>query len=128
MPVGKIPPLAATPAPVRVIAPLSVSPGTPAPPRTDHYTVESHECLAEDTWEKLAKTKYGNESAAAALKEFNRGYFRASDRLHREGTMAPGEKVFIPPVAILERYGYLPAPVIKPVPETSGTPLPPVKP
>jgi hypothetical protein len=92
-------------------------------PRVDRYTVESHDCVAEDTWEKLAKEKYGHENAAPALREFNRNYFRATDRLRKEGTMAPGEKVFIPPVSVLERHGYLvapPAPMATPSAPTSG--------
>jgi hypothetical protein len=77
----------------------------PPAPRADRYDVELHTCQAGDTWEKLSREKYGNEDAAAALREFNRNNERAEGLIRSEGTMAPGLKVYIPPLRILKGYG-----------------------
>jgi hypothetical protein len=64
--------------------------------------VEWHTAVAEDTWEKLARDKYSDERAAVALREYNRSHPRASDQMRTEGRLAPGERVAIPDLRVLE--------------------------
>jgi hypothetical protein len=89
------------------MSPLAV---TAASPRTEHYIVEKHACIAEDTWDSIAEFFYPRAQAGQALRAYNRQHPRASDRLHAEGTIVPGETVFIPSLAVLERHGYQPIP------------------
>jgi hypothetical protein len=74
-------------------------------PRTERYLVETHACKAGDSWEALSKEKYGDATAAAALREFNQNYPRADGLIRAKGEIAPGEKVYIPPLKVLERHG-----------------------
>jgi hypothetical protein len=74
-------------------------------PRTERYLVETYACKTGDSWEKLSKEKYGDETAAAALREFNQNYPRAEGLIRAKGEIAPGEKVYIPPLKVLERHG-----------------------
>jgi hypothetical protein len=57
-----------------------------------------------DSWEKLAQTEYASPEAAAALREFNRNYPRAEGQIRATGTIAQGEKVFLPPWNVLQKY------------------------
>jgi hypothetical protein len=99
------------------MSPLSVA---AAPRRTNHYLVEKHNCLAEDTWDSIADHAYPGAHAAAALQKYNTSHARASDRLRAEGSIVPGETVFIPPLAILEGHGYQPPSLA--APGTGGNP------
>jgi hypothetical protein len=75
------------------------------PIRTTHYDVESQVCAAGDSWETLSKKAYGGVDAALALREFNRNYPLAAGKILSEGTIAPGDKVYIPPLWVLQRHG-----------------------
>ena len=74
-------------------------------PRTEVYDVKKYTCQAGDTWEKLSKAHYGEETAAAALREFNRNHPRADDRVRADGSMPPGATVYIPQLRVLQRHG-----------------------
>ena len=89
-------------------------PTIPPPPKTARYDVQWRECVTGDTWEKLSKEFYYTETAAAALREFNRTYERASDSMRRDGTITPKDRVYIPPVDILERHGLIAPPAKTP--------------
>jgi hypothetical protein len=70
-------------------------------PRTQRYDVHVYSALGEDTWEKISRKEYGDERCADALREFNRQYPQASERLRNHGQLAPGERVYIPPLKVL---------------------------
>ncbi len=74
-------------------------------PRTEVYDVKKYTCQADDTWEKLSKAHYGDETAAAALREFNRQHARADDRVRADGSLPPGATVYIPQLRVLQRHG-----------------------
>jgi hypothetical protein len=67
--------------------------------------VTTYSCQSGDTWEKLSEKHYGEKDAAEALKEYNRNDPRAAGAILSSGTIASGEKVYIPPLKVLERYG-----------------------
>jgi hypothetical protein len=69
---------------------------------------------AADNFQTLSRDYYSNEAYAKALQLWNQNHPRASDAMARDGTLTPGEKVFIPPASQLEQhYGSL-IPNLKP--------------
>jgi hypothetical protein len=77
-------------------------PSSATAPRTKRYDTEIHECQAEDTWEKLSTRYYGDDRCAAALRAFNRNCPWTTTLAKRDGLLAPGEKIHIPPLKVLE--------------------------
>jgi hypothetical protein len=91
-------------------------------------------CKAGDTYRSISAHFYLNEAYAEALQLYNRNHPRASDAMRRDGTLVPGETLYIPPSGILEeRHSAVipkPAPAAtRPVPASyrSPDPQPPAK-
>jgi hypothetical protein len=59
---------------------------------------------AGDNYESLSKEYYNSEGYAKALQLWNQNHPRASDVMARDGSLVPGEKIFIPPAAQLEQH------------------------
>jgi hypothetical protein len=70
------------------------------------YDEQEYRSTAGDTFEKISERYYGTDKFAAALRQHNRHHARASTQMSNDGTLAPGERIYIPPADILEqRYG-----------------------
>jgi hypothetical protein len=76
-------------------------------------------CKAGDTFQTISARFYGGRTDyAQALQQYNKKHPQASDAMQQTGTLTEGEKVFIPPLAILEKkHG-------SHVPKTAGSALP----
>lgn len=75
-------------------------------PQVIVYDEQEYRAAAGDTFEKISAKYYGTPAFADALKQHNRHHARASVQMTNEGTLAPGERLYIPPADILEqRYG-----------------------
>jgi hypothetical protein len=75
-------------------------------PQVVVYDEQEYRAAAGDTFETISKKYYGTEKFAEALRRHNRYHARASLQMANEGTLAPGERLYIPPADILEqRYG-----------------------
>jgi hypothetical protein len=74
-----------------------------------------------DTFAAISQSEYKTEDYAKALEMYNRNHPRAGDAMRRDGTMAPGDRIYLPPSPVLEKRH---ADVIvrsKPKPVTAGT-------
>jgi hypothetical protein len=99
-------PIAAASPPLRPVA--QTSPAPPVRPvslvHVDSWDEVTYTCQPGDTFAKISTQFYnGREDYAQALQQYNRNHPRASDAMHQTGVLTPGEKVFIPPIAILEQ-------------------------
>jgi hypothetical protein len=83
----------------------SAAPGRIAPaPAATSWFEEVYEVHPADSYAKISKQKFATEAYAAALQEFNRRHPQASPAVQRgDGTLAPGERLFIPQAELLEK-------------------------
>jgi hypothetical protein len=88
-----------------------------AVPSVDSYDEISRKVTPGDTYRALSREYYQSEGYAEALQLFNRNHPRASPASQRDGSLVPGDTVYIPPVKILEqRHGaVIPGAQTKPV-------------
>jgi hypothetical protein len=76
---------------------------------------------ANDSFASLSKEIYHDESYAKALQMWNQNHPRATEAMARDGTLAPGDKIFIPPATQLEQHYAGLIPNLKPPPRPAGT-------
>jgi hypothetical protein len=77
-----------------------------AAPAVESYDEISRKVLPGDSYRALSREYYRSEAYAEALQLFNRNHPRASPAAQRDGSLVPGDTVYIPPVKILEqRHG-----------------------
>jgi hypothetical protein len=69
----------------------------------DSWDEQTYVCKAGDTFAALAKRFYNAEDYADALQQYNRNHPRAAAALRRDGALQPGDRVYVPPGAVLER-------------------------
>jgi hypothetical protein len=104
-PVGA--PITATTPPIRLPDSLPAQPLAPTEPATTQvvtYQETRHSVVTADSFQSLSREYYGNDSYAAALQMWNQTHPRASDAMARDGKLVPGDRVYIPPTAQLERH------------------------
>jgi hypothetical protein len=109
------PPLASTPAP----RPVAVTPPSGAP-LVDSWDERTYTAKSGDTFAAISQSEYKTEDYAKALEMYNRNHPRAGDAMRRDGAIALGDRIYIPPSPVLEKRH---ADVIvrsKPKPVTSG--------
>jgi hypothetical protein len=121
-PVGA--PITATTPPIRLPDSLPAQPLAPAESPTTQvvtYQETRHSVVAADSFQSLSREYYGNDSYAAALQLWNQTHPRASDSMARDGKLVPGDKIYIPPTAQLERHYPALIPNLKPAVPGNGT-------
>jgi hypothetical protein len=72
-------------------------------PVVDSWDERTYVCRAGDTFASISKLQYNSDAYADALLLYNRNHPRAGDALRRDGTIAPGDRIYVPPSAILEK-------------------------
>ena len=101
--------------------PIAARPRNPSAPTdklVDSWDEKVHVWTKGDSFAALSQGAYSTEDYAAALQMYNRNHPRASASLRRDGTVAEGDKIYIPEQRILEKRH---ADVIaKPKPKTEG--------
>ncbi len=110
------PPFVATPA----ARPIPTAPASNAP-LVDSWDERTYVAKPGDTYAVISLSEYKTEDYAKALQMYNQNHPRAGDAMRRDGTMAPGDQIYLPPSPVLEKRH---ADVIvrsKPKPVTSGT-------
>jgi hypothetical protein len=118
-----------------ILAPVPSTPlpgaggGAGAAPPVKSWDETDYVCKAGDTYRSISAHFYLNEAYAEALQLYNRNHPRASDAMRRDGTLVPGETLYIPPSGILEeRHSAVipkPAPAAaRPVPASYRSPDP----
>jgi nucleoid-associated protein YgaU len=106
-----------------ILAPVRSTPLRPAPggaPQVESYDEEAVPVKPGDTFESISKRFYQTEAYAEALKTWNRNHPRASDALRLNGTLQPGDVLFVPPGAILEKRHGASIPNLKPLPASGA--------
>jgi hypothetical protein len=99
VPSARVPPLSVPPS----AAPAA--PARAAPPDVISYVEETYVANAGDTFASLSKAKYETDKYARALYLFNRSHPLAGDELLQDDRLTARQKVYVPPVEILEsRY------------------------
>ena len=118
------PPLAPPPAPgASVIAatpPGAARPPNPSAPSTplvDSWDERTYVVRKDDTFAAVSQSFYKTEDYGAALEMYNRNHPRASASLRSKGTLAEGDKIYIPEQRILEKRH---ADLVKPKPICAG--------
>lgn len=105
-PVGA--PVTATTPPIRFPDQVPARPLPPTTPQVVTYDETARIVAAGDSFKAISRLYYGSEDYAQALQLWNQNHPRASDALARDGTLMPGDRVFLPPVTQLEKqYGAL---------------------
>ena len=107
------PPPPSSPSGTERVKPLATEGAATAPkaiarpqPQVIVYDEQEYRAAAGDTFEKISTKYYGTDKFAEALRRHNRHHARASLQMTNEGTLVPGERLYIPPADILEqRYG-----------------------
>ncbi|HWG41489.1 MAG TPA: hypothetical protein VN688_01800 [Gemmataceae bacterium] len=100
MDAGRVKPIAAS----NPSAPARPTPR--AEPKVVVYDEQEYTCQPNDSFEQISVKYYMSDKFAEALRRHNRQHARASDRMAHDGTIAVGEKIYIPQAYILEeRYG-----------------------
>ncbi len=66
------------------------------------FTEKVYAWKSGDSYEKLSENYYYTPKLAAALKKYNKNHPQATDNLQGGGEPAPGEHIYIPPVAQLD--------------------------
>jgi hypothetical protein len=115
-PSAEPPPVAPTPAP-RAVAPTPPN----GAPLVDSWDERTYVARPGDTFAAISQSEYKTEDYAKALQMYNRNHPRAGDAMRRDGTMSPGDRIYLPPSPVLERRH---ADVIvrsKPKPVTAGS-------
>jgi nucleoid-associated protein YgaU len=92
------PKLATTPIIIGANAGMAAAAGAPA---VEQYRVFSVVAVEGETWEMFSQKYYGDTRCAMALREFNRNYPFASQRLRQDGVAQPGDTVHIPDLKML---------------------------
>jgi hypothetical protein len=121
-------PITATTPPIRLpdslpTRPLSSVPAaTPVALTTQVVSYEEirHSVRTGDTFASLSTEYYNTDGYAKALLLWNQTHPRASDAMARDGTLVPGDKVFIPPVGQLEQHCSAAISTVKPAPRPAG--------
>ena len=101
--VGVIPPDPPAPAPPVAVAPTRPQAAAPSGPLVDSWDEQTYVCRPGDDFASICKANYPKDGYAKALELYNRNHPRASDAMRTSGALAPGEKVYIPPMNILEK-------------------------
>ena len=119
-----------SPAPARVEPPPFVPARAPQPiastspsgaPLVDSWDERTYVAKPGDTFAAISQSEYKTEDYAKALQMYNQNHPRAGDAMRRDGTMAPGDRIYLPPSPVLEKRH---ADVIvrsKPKPVTAGS-------
>ena len=120
----------ASPAPSRVEPPPFVPSSAPRPiaatppsggPLVESWDERTYVAKPGDTYAAISLSEYKTEDYAKALQMYNQNHPRAGDAMRRDGTMAPGDRIYLPPSPVLEKRH---ADVIvrsKPKPVTAGS-------
>jgi hypothetical protein len=120
----------ASPAPSRVEPPPFVPSSAPRPiaatppsggPLVDSWDERTYVAKTGDSYAAISLSEYKTEDYAKALQMYNQNHPRAGDAMRRDGTMAPGDRIYLPPSPVLEKRH---ADVIvrsKPKPVTAGS-------
>jgi LysM repeat protein len=106
-----------------ILAPVRSTPLRTIPagaPQVESYDEEAVPVKPGDTFESISKRFYQTEAYAEALKTWNRNHPRASDALRLNGTLQPGDVLFVPPGAILEKRHGASIPNLKPLPASGA--------
>jgi hypothetical protein len=92
------------------------------PPTTQVISYEEvrHTLTGSDTYESLSKQYYSSDAYAQALRMWNQNHPRASEAMSRDGSIVPGDKVFIPPATQLEQHYASAIPNLKAVARPAG--------
>jgi hypothetical protein len=85
------------------VRPLAAAPAS-APTEVVSYEEVRHTVEPADTFQSLSKDFYNSDAYARALQMWNQTHPRANDAMARDGTLVPGQKIFIPPAAQLEQH------------------------
>ena len=126
-------PPAAEPRPVPVIGGTLLAQGPPPPtptavsvaPQVEAYDELTYRCKPDDTFAKVSQQFFQSDRYARALQMHNRGHPQATEGVLHDPPQLDGQKVFIPPLRILEKnYGSL-IPDFKPLPAMAPPPLTP---
>jgi hypothetical protein len=119
-----------SPAPARVEPPPFVPARPPQPiastspngaPLVDSWDERTYVAKPGDTFAAISQSEYKTEDYAKALQMYNQNHPRAGDAMRSNGTMAPGDRIYLPPSPVLEKRH---ADVIvrsKPKPLTAGS-------
>jgi LysM repeat protein len=111
--------------PIRLPEAMPAKPLAPAaqPVTTQVISYEEmrHTLAPGETYESLSKQFYNSDAYAKALQMWNQNHPRASDAMARDGSIVPGEKLFVPPVEQLEQHYAAVIPNLKAAPRPSGT-------
>ena len=96
------------------------------------YDEQTYEAKPGDTFDSIGKQFFlGSDKYAKALQLHNQNHARAGMEMSKSGKLTPGEKIYIPPLSILEqRYAgaiaQAPPSVSSPTPiQPAGGALPP---
>ena len=79
------------------------NPPTASAPQVDSWDERTYVWKRDDTFASISKSAYNTEDYAAALQMYNRNHPCASTSLRRDGTVAEGDKIYIPPSQVLEK-------------------------
>jgi nucleoid-associated protein YgaU len=105
-----------------ILAPVR-SPSTrtmPGVPQVESYDEEAYVIKPGDTFDSLSKRFYQTEAYGEALKLWNRNHPRAGDPMRLNGTLQPGDTLYVPPSAILEKRHGASIPNLKALPTSGG--------
>jgi len=91
-------------APIKVVtAPIRRIPVSSAP-EVESFDEEVYRCKAGDSFDKISQRYYQTDKYAQALEAFNRNHPQAGDAIRQQpGNLATGQRVYIPPIAILRK-------------------------
>ena len=92
------PPYTPSPAP----RPLAIAPRNGAPV-VDSWDERTYVAKPGDTFATISLSEYKTEDYAKALQLYNQNHPRTGDAMRRDGTMAPGDRIYLPPSPVLEK-------------------------
>ncbi len=100
-------PIVASSPPARPVVPTAAAAGSIQPVEYSRsWGEETYTCQPGDTFQTISKGKYGSDTYAQALQQYNRNHPQTSDAVHQTGVLKPGEVVFIPDIQFFEwKYG-----------------------
>jgi nucleoid-associated protein YgaU len=74
-------------------------------PLVESYDEDTHVCRANETLRTISQTYYQSDRYERALLLFNRNHPLATESIRQDPPqLAPGQKVYVPPARILEKY------------------------